>query len=159
MKIKIFAWLFISLFIVSCNSSETSETTEDTATEEKIEAMPLDATTWEGFWNLFQDAATHKDKETMQALCHFNELFPENILESDFDIFFGDAMLNLIKQSTANSFPVQDNISEEFTEVRSLQLIDNGKDEETGETYESALIMLFGKKDGEFGIIRMAMAG
>ena len=121
--------------------------------------MPLDATTWEGFWHLFQDAATHKDKETMQALCHFNEMFPENILESDFDIFFGEDMLNLIKQSAANSFQVQSNISEEFTEVRSLQLIEQTEGELPGETYDSALIMLFGKKDGEFGVIRMAMAG
>ena len=141
----------LSLLLLSCNTTETP--TVPTETQQITE----DLTSWENYWKVFQAATTEMDKEKIATLTHWSENMTEDIFNDSFESYFGKEMQDLIATTKAKEIQLSDEPITDFEEERELMWYEEG--EEDGITYESAMILYFGKVDGNYKMTLWLAAG
>ncbi len=161
MKQLIFFLLAFSFLVMtSCNnSSNVSENTDSqidtlSASSKKV----TNVNTWEGFWETIQAAAKQKDINAIKDLAIFGEGFSEEEFDEYVSQYFTEEMYQLIIDTSADNLRLSEGVVE-AEEVRELSLDASGYDEEEDITYESALILYFGKIDEKYGLVMWMAAG
>lgn len=161
MKQLIFFLLAFSFLVMtSCNnSSNASENTGsqiDTLSTSSKKTTNIN--TWEGFWETIQAAAKQKDINAIKDLAIFGEGFSEEEFDEYVSQYFTEEMYQLIIDTSADNLRLSEGVVE-AEEVRELSLDASGYDEEEDITYESALILYFGKIDEKYGLVMWMAAG
>jgi hypothetical protein len=145
-----------SFLVISCASPANEADTNASNESENVIVAPVND--WQTFWTSFQTAVESKDVEAVEKLCVWSDDFDENTFMNSYEMYFNPAMREFIAKTSADEVTeTEDAPMKDATQKRTLQLLETG--EADGETYESALMLYFGKKGEEYGLIGWMAAG